>query len=88
MKNLLLQERERLFNLLNQVPFLKPFSSHSNFILCEVTSEKDAKKLKVSSLPFLTLTVIDLEEQEFRRVYTIVSQFNLKRVIHNPTVEL
>ncbi|EES05645.1 hypothetical protein BDA96_04G282100 [Sorghum bicolor] len=45
-KNLLVQERERLFNLLEGIPFLKPFPSHSNFILCEVTSGKDAKKIK------------------------------------------
>jgi histidinol-phosphate aminotransferase len=42
-KNLLVQERERLFDLLKGIPFLKPFPSHSNFILCEVTSGKDAK---------------------------------------------
>ena len=46
-KNLLLQERERLYNLLKGIPFLKPFPSHANFILCEVTSGKDAKKIKV-----------------------------------------
>jgi len=45
-KNLLVKERERLFNLLKGIPFLKPFPSHSNFILCEVTSGKDAKKIK------------------------------------------
>ncbi|XP_062222242.1 histidinol-phosphate aminotransferase, chloroplastic-like [Phragmites australis] len=45
-KNLLLQERERLYDLLKGIPFLKPFPSHSNFILCEVTSGKDAKKIK------------------------------------------
>uniref|UniRef100_A0A0A0K7U5 histidinol-phosphate transaminase n=1 Tax=Cucumis sativus TaxID=3659 RepID=A0A0A0K7U5_CUCSA len=45
-KNALVQERERLYNLLTDVPFLNPFPSHSNFILCEVTSGKDAKKLK------------------------------------------
>lgn len=45
-KNLLLQERERLFNLLKGIPYLKPFPSHANFILCEVTSGKDAKKIK------------------------------------------
>ncbi|XP_051148769.1 histidinol-phosphate aminotransferase, chloroplastic-like isoform X2 [Andrographis paniculata] len=42
----LVQERERLFELLKEVPFLKPFPSYSNFILCEVTSGMDAKKLK------------------------------------------
>jgi histidinol-phosphate aminotransferase len=45
-KNLLLQERERLYDLLKGIPFLKPFPSHSNFILCEVTMGKDAKKIK------------------------------------------
>ncbi|KAG9444107.1 hypothetical protein H6P81_015447 [Aristolochia fimbriata] len=45
-KNSLVQERERLYNLLKEVSFLKPFPSYSNFILCEVTSGKDAKKLK------------------------------------------
>ncbi|KAI9201666.1 hypothetical protein LWI28_027029 [Acer negundo] len=45
-KETLIQERERLFKLLVEVPFLNPYPSHSNFILCEVTSGKDAKKLK------------------------------------------
>ncbi|CAL9077300.1 histidinol-phosphate aminotransferase, chloroplastic-like isoform X2 [Musa acuminata AAA Group] len=45
-KNSLVQERERLFSLLKEVPYLKPYPSYSNFILCEVTSGKDAKKLK------------------------------------------
>lgn len=45
-KNSLVQERERLYNLLKEVPYLKPHPSYSNFILCEVTSGKDAKKLK------------------------------------------
>ncbi|XP_020241480.1 histidinol-phosphate aminotransferase, chloroplastic-like [Asparagus officinalis] len=45
-KNSLVQERERLFSLLKEVPYLKPFPSYSNFILCEVTSGKDAKRLK------------------------------------------
>ncbi|KAL2546940.1 Histidinol-phosphate aminotransferase 2 [Forsythia ovata] len=42
----LLQERERLFKLLKEVPFLNPYPSYSNFFLCEVTSGMDAKKLK------------------------------------------
>ncbi|XP_047323670.1 histidinol-phosphate aminotransferase, chloroplastic-like [Impatiens glandulifera] len=42
----LVQERERLFKLLEELPFLKPFPSHSNFILCEVTGGLDAKKVK------------------------------------------
>lgn len=44
-KILLVKERERLHNLLNEVPYLKPYPSYSNFILCEVIG-KDAKKLK------------------------------------------
>ncbi|KAG0475764.1 hypothetical protein HPP92_015450 [Vanilla planifolia] len=48
-KNLLVLERERLYKLLEEVPYLKPFPSFSNFILCEVTSGKDAKKLKTVS---------------------------------------
>lgn len=42
----LVQERNRLFKLLKEVPFLNPYPSHSNFILCEVKSDMDAKKLK------------------------------------------
>lgn len=45
-KNALVEERERLFKFLQEVPFLTPFPSHSNFILCEVKSAMDAKKLK------------------------------------------
>lgn len=45
-KDALVKERGRLFDLLKAVPFLKPFPSHSNFILCEVTSGVDPKKLK------------------------------------------
>jgi histidinol-phosphate aminotransferase len=54
-KNLLLQERERLFNLLKGIPYLKPFPSHANFILCEVTSGKDAKKIKVRFAYYCTV---------------------------------
>ncbi|CAF2196336.1 unnamed protein product [Brassica napus] len=45
-RDALVRERERLFKLLKEVPFLNPFPSHSNFVLCEVTSGMDAKKLK------------------------------------------
>ncbi|XP_021900783.1 histidinol-phosphate aminotransferase, chloroplastic-like [Carica papaya] len=45
-KDALVQERNRLFKLLKEVPFLVPYPSYSNFILCEVTSGIDAKKLK------------------------------------------
>ncbi|KAJ0742108.1 putative histidinol-phosphate transaminase [Helianthus annuus] len=54
----LVQERERLFKLLKQVPFLNPYPSYSNFILCEVTNGRDAKKLKVQLLSLLLLLVI------------------------------
>ena len=52
-KDALVKERGRLFELLKAVPFLRPFPSHSNFILCEVTSGFDAKKLKVHSFSYL-----------------------------------
>lgn len=45
-RDALVRERERLFGLLKEVPFLNPYPSYSNFILCEVTSGMDAKKLK------------------------------------------
>lgn len=45
-KKALVKERERLFAFLKEIPFLNPYPSYSNFILCEVTSGKDAKKLK------------------------------------------
>ncbi|WJZ88615.1 hypothetical protein VitviT2T_007896 [Vitis vinifera] len=45
-KEALVQERDRLYKLLKEVPFLNPFPSYSNFILCEVMSGMDAKKLK------------------------------------------
>ena len=53
-KNALVEERERLFGLLEGVPFLKPFPSFSNFILCEVTAGMDAKKLKVGHNQFFS----------------------------------
>ncbi|GAA0139756.1 transaminase [Lithospermum erythrorhizon] len=45
-KEALVEERERLYKLLKEVPFLNPYPSYSNFILCEVTLGKDAQKLK------------------------------------------
>lgn len=45
-KMALVEERERLFQLLKEVPFLNPYPSHSNFILSEVMLGMDAKKLK------------------------------------------
>lgn len=50
----LVEERERLFKLLKEVPFLNPYPSHSNFILSEVTSGVDAKKLKVQTCFLIT----------------------------------
>ncbi|KAJ7969706.1 histidinol-phosphate aminotransferase, chloroplastic-like [Quillaja saponaria] len=45
-KETLVQERDRLYKLLKEVLFLSPYPSYSNFILCEVKSGMDAKKLK------------------------------------------
>uniref|UniRef100_A0A1J3CAD6 histidinol-phosphate transaminase n=1 Tax=Noccaea caerulescens TaxID=107243 RepID=A0A1J3CAD6_NOCCA len=45
-RDALVRERERLFGLLKEVPFLNPYPSQSNFVLCEVTCGMDAKKLK------------------------------------------
>ncbi|CAM6104605.1 unnamed protein product [Calypogeia fissa] len=43
----LVTEREKLFKQLQDVPFLTPYPSNSNFILCSVTdSSKSAKQLK------------------------------------------
>ncbi|KAF2297415.1 hypothetical protein GH714_023258 [Hevea brasiliensis] len=65
-KNALLQERDRLYKLLSDVPFLNPFPSYSNFILCEVKSGRDAKKLKVPTF--------DLTEHCTRRILNPESQ--------------
>ncbi len=35
-RNALVSERDRLFSLLKEVPFLEPYPSHANFILCKV----------------------------------------------------
>lgn len=45
-RNALLSEREVLFEQLKAVPFLEPYSSHANFILCKVTEGRDAKEVK------------------------------------------
>jgi histidinol-phosphate aminotransferase len=42
---LLKNERIRLFNALKEIPFLKPYPTQSNFILCQVTG-RDAAELK------------------------------------------
>lgn len=57
-KNSLVQERERLFSLLKEVPYLNPYPSYSNFILCKVTSGKDPKKLKVIDFANITNTIV------------------------------
>ena len=44
---LLTAERDRLAGLLAAIPFLKPYPSRSNFILCRV-SGRDARQLKLS----------------------------------------
>ena len=41
----LVAERERLYRLLGQVPFLHPYPSRANFVLCKVES-RDAGELK------------------------------------------
>jgi len=41
----LVGERERLMSALRELPFLQPYPSHSNFILCQV-SGRDAAQLK------------------------------------------
>jgi histidinol-phosphate aminotransferase len=46
-KNALVKERDRLFLKLQEFPFLQPYPSHANFILCSVTGAKSAKQLKV-----------------------------------------
>jgi histidinol-phosphate aminotransferase len=42
---LLVQERERLAQLLSGIPYLRPYPSHSNFILCRVVG-RDAAQVK------------------------------------------
>jgi histidinol-phosphate aminotransferase len=41
------QERERFWQLLNDIPYLRPYPSRSNFILCQVTG-RDAYGLKLA----------------------------------------
>lgn len=44
-EKLIIQEKERLFDMLNEFDFLEPFPSESNFILCRV-NQFNAKELK------------------------------------------
>jgi histidinol-phosphate aminotransferase len=45
-RDALVTERERLIGLLRDVPFLEPYPSHANFVLCKVTQGRDAKAIK------------------------------------------
>ncbi|KAG1657485.1 hypothetical protein FOA52_001400 [Chlamydomonas sp. UWO 241] len=45
-RDALVSERDRLFSLLQAVPYLEPFPSHANFVLCQVSGDRDAKALK------------------------------------------
>jgi histidinol dehydrogenase len=44
---LIVQERERLKNLLSDIPYLHPYPSESNFVLCQVVG-RDARELKLA----------------------------------------
>ncbi len=44
---LIVKERERLVRLLSDVPYLRPYPSQSNFVLCQVV-ERDAQQLKLA----------------------------------------
>jgi histidinol-phosphate aminotransferase len=41
----MIAERERLYYLLQSIPWLRPYPTHSNFILCQVL-DRDARQLK------------------------------------------
>jgi histidinol-phosphate aminotransferase len=45
--SLTLEERERMLGLLGDVPFLRPYPSRSNFVLCQVVG-RDAGQLKLA----------------------------------------
>ena len=47
-RDALVAERQRLHAELQGVPYLQPFPSHSNFILCRVEEGRDARALKES----------------------------------------
>jgi histidinol-phosphate aminotransferase len=44
---LIVKGRERLWQLLDEIPYLRPYPSHSNFILCQVIG-RDAHELKLA----------------------------------------
>ncbi len=47
-RDALVSERERLLQELRAVPYLQPFPSHSNFVLCKLADGRDARGLKDS----------------------------------------
>ncbi|BFI29313.1 hypothetical protein AXG93_1154s1790 [Marchantia polymorpha subsp. ruderalis] len=67
----LVNERDRLYGLLLDVPFLTPYPSHSNFILCSVTdASKSAKQLK-ADLAKEGVMVRHYDNQELRNYIRI-----------------
>ena len=45
-RDALVQERQRLYQQLQGIPFLEPYPSEANFILCKVVGGHDAKAVK------------------------------------------
>jgi histidinol-phosphate aminotransferase len=45
--DLIVAERERLARLLREIPYLRPYPSRANFVLCRVV-DRDAKALKLA----------------------------------------
>lgn len=45
-RDALVAERARLLSSLREIPYLEPYPSHSNFILCKVTDGRAAKGVK------------------------------------------
>ena len=45
-RDALVEERGRLFEGLNKLPYLEPYPSSSNFVLCKVTDGRDAAELR------------------------------------------
>ncbi|KAL3684157.1 hypothetical protein R1sor_002179 [Riccia sorocarpa] len=70
-KNKLITERDRMYKLLLDVPFLSPYPSHANFILCSVTDpSKSAKQLK-ADLAKEGVMVRYYEKEDFRNFIRI-----------------
>lgn len=59
------------------MPFLNPYPSHSNFILCEVTSGMDAKKLKVKRLSSFVISFYRCCARRICVVVLNVIEFNI-----------